>query len=80
MTQKTKSFGMPWGTLATVGPIQMYLERAEAAARFRVATGHDFLGVYLHWFGVAANEACPICNHAIMDGDWRLPTPMHWTR
>ncbi|GFV89228.1 reverse transcriptase [Trichonephila clavipes] len=69
MTQKTKNFGKPWGTLATVGPIPRHLERAEAVARFRLTTGHDFLGVYLYWLGVAANEACPLCGHARMDGD-----------
>ncbi|GFW42441.1 hypothetical protein TNCV_240381 [Trichonephila clavipes] len=30
---------------------------------------HDSLGVYIHWLGVAANEACPLCGHARMDGD-----------
>ncbi|GFT84986.1 uncharacterized protein TNCV_2507821 [Trichonephila clavipes] len=44
MTQKTKSFGKPWETLATVGPIPRHLERAEVVARFRLTTGHDFLG------------------------------------
>ncbi|GFX42790.1 reverse transcriptase [Trichonephila clavipes] len=47
MTQKTKSFGKH-GKLATVGSIPRYLERAETVARFRLTTGHDFLGVYLH--------------------------------
>ncbi|GFX57624.1 reverse transcriptase [Trichonephila clavipes] len=44
----------------------------EAVARFRLATGHDFLGVYLHWLGVSANIACPLCGHAGMDGDHLL--------
>ncbi|GFX46254.1 hypothetical protein TNCV_1371961 [Trichonephila clavipes] len=39
---------------------------------FCLTTGHDFLGVYLHWLGVAANEACPICGHVRMDGDHLL--------
>ncbi|GFX99748.1 reverse transcriptase [Trichonephila clavipes] len=30
---------------------------------------HDFLGGYLHWLGVAANEAYPLCGHDRMDGD-----------
>ncbi|GFW43007.1 reverse transcriptase [Trichonephila clavipes] len=67
MTQKMKSFGKPWETLTTVGPIPMYLERAEAVARFRLTTRHDFLGAYLHWLRGAANEACPICGHARMN-------------
>ncbi|GFU33418.1 reverse transcriptase [Trichonephila clavipes] len=45
---------------ATGDPIPRHMERAETAARFRVTTGHVFLRVYLHWLGVAANEACPI--------------------
>ncbi|GFW42646.1 reverse transcriptase [Trichonephila clavipes] len=72
MTQKTKCLGKPWETLTTMGPIPRHLERAEAVARFRLTTGHDFLGVYLHWLGVAANEACPLCGHARMDGDLLL--------
>ncbi|GFU13765.1 hypothetical protein TNCV_939781 [Trichonephila clavipes] len=36
------------------------------------STGHDLLGVYLHWHGVAANEACPPCSHARMDDDYLL--------
>ncbi|GFV46942.1 uncharacterized protein TNCV_3033391 [Trichonephila clavipes] len=47
------------GKLAIVGPITRHLERTESIACFRLTTGHDFLGVYLHWLGVAANEACP---------------------
>ncbi|GFT06770.1 reverse transcriptase [Trichonephila clavipes] len=50
----------------------MHLERSEAVARFRLTTGHDFLGVYLHWLGVNANQAYPLCGHARMDGDHLL--------
>ncbi|GFW95871.1 reverse transcriptase [Trichonephila clavipes] len=67
MTQNTKSFGKPWETVATVGPIPKHLERAEAVARFRLTTRHDFLGVYLHWLGVAPKEACQHCVHARID-------------
>ncbi|GFW89948.1 reverse transcriptase [Trichonephila clavipes] len=67
-----KSFGKPWENLVTVCPIPRHLERAEVVARFRLTTGHDFLGVYLHWLGVAASEACTICGHARMDGDHLL--------
>ncbi|GFW98887.1 reverse transcriptase [Trichonephila clavipes] len=70
--QKTKNLGKPWETLATVGSIPKHMERAEAVDRFRLTTGHEFLGVYLHWLGLAANEACPICGHARMDGDHLL--------
>ncbi|GFX55431.1 reverse transcriptase [Trichonephila clavipes] len=68
MTPKTESFGKPWEALATVGPIPRPLERAEAVAHFHLTTGHDFWGVYLHWLGVTANEACTLCGHARMDG------------
>ncbi|GFX67640.1 reverse transcriptase [Trichonephila clavipes] len=67
-----KSFGMSWETLATVGPIQRNVERAEAVAPFCLTTGHGILGVYVHWLGVAANDACPLCGHARMDGDHLL--------
>ncbi|GFX79614.1 hypothetical protein TNCV_826021 [Trichonephila clavipes] len=52
-----------------VGPIPMHLERAEAVALFHLTTGHDILGVYLHWLGLTADEACPFSDHARMDGD-----------
>ncbi|GFV18648.1 reverse transcriptase [Trichonephila clavipes] len=38
-------------------------------ARFSPNYRNDFLGVYLHWLGVATNEACPFCGHAKMDSD-----------
>ncbi|GFW34752.1 reverse transcriptase [Trichonephila clavipes] len=66
MTQKTKSFGKPWETLPTVGPILRHLERTEAVAYFRLTIGHDFLEVYLHW-GLA--WLLPLCGHVRMDGD-----------
>ncbi|GFW54206.1 hypothetical protein TNCV_4372801 [Trichonephila clavipes] len=75
MTPKTKSFGKLWETLASVGPILRLLERAETVARFRLTTGRDFLGVYLHWLGVAANKACPTLQKC--QNGWRPPTPMH---
>ena len=68
--QKSESLGKQWETLAAVGPIPIsHLERSEAAARFRLTTGHDFLGVHLHRLGLAADEACPLCGHMRMDGD-----------
>ncbi|GFU86139.1 reverse transcriptase [Trichonephila clavipes] len=48
-------------------PIPRHLERAEAVARFRLTTEHDFLEVYLHWLGLTADEACPLCGHAKKD-------------
>ncbi|GFX78292.1 uncharacterized protein TNCV_5136391 [Trichonephila clavipes] len=55
MTQNTKSLGKPWETPTTVGPIPRHLERAEVIAHFHLTTEHDFLGVYLHWLGLAAS-------------------------
>ncbi|GFX88088.1 hypothetical protein TNCV_159051 [Trichonephila clavipes] len=72
MTQKPKSFGKPWDTLATVGSIPRHLGRAKAAARFLLTTGHDFLEVYLRWLGLAALR--PFLN------EWQPLAPMHWTR
>ncbi|GFV38070.1 reverse transcriptase [Trichonephila clavipes] len=60
-------------SLQTLGPIPRHLETAEAVVRFRLTTGHDFLGVYLHWLGVAANEACPLtCSNALDSMNTRL--------
>ncbi|GFV42204.1 reverse transcriptase [Trichonephila clavipes] len=63
-----ETLGKPWETLATLGPIPRHVERAEAVARFRLTSGHDFSGVYL----LAANEACPLCGHARIDVDHLL--------
>ncbi|GFY28897.1 hypothetical protein TNCV_4720281 [Trichonephila clavipes] len=49
--------------LATVSPIPRHLERAEADARFRLTTGHDFLGVYFHWL---CHSGHLYCGHARM--------------
>ncbi|GFX36103.1 reverse transcriptase [Trichonephila clavipes] len=56
-------------TLVLVGPIPMHMERAEAVSHFHLTIGYDFLGVYIHWLGLAADEACPLCGHDKMDGD-----------
>ncbi|GFX00207.1 hypothetical protein TNCV_296961 [Trichonephila clavipes] len=65
-----KSFGKPWETLATVGPIPKHLERAEAVARFFLTTGYDFLGVYLNRLGEAANEAASGTAHSAAVPEW----------
>ncbi|GFS83607.1 reverse transcriptase [Trichonephila clavipes] len=67
-----KKKGKPWETGHCAGPIPKHLERAKAVAHFRLSTGHDFLGVYLHRLGVAANEACPLYSYVRMDGDHLL--------
>ncbi|GFW77844.1 integrase catalytic domain-containing protein [Trichonephila clavipes] len=72
VTQKTKSLGKPCETLVTVGPNPRYPERVETIARFCLTTGHDCLGVYFHWLGLASNEACQLCGHSRMDGDHLL--------
>ncbi|GFX63336.1 reverse transcriptase [Trichonephila clavipes] len=39
MTQKMKSFGKPWETLAVVGPIPRHVDRAMGVACFRLTAG-----------------------------------------
>ncbi|GFY04719.1 reverse transcriptase [Trichonephila clavipes] len=55
-----------------MGSISRHLERVKAVDHFRLTIGHEVLGVYLHWLGLAADEACTICGHARMDGDHLL--------
>ncbi|GFW41610.1 reverse transcriptase [Trichonephila clavipes] len=64
MTQNTKRLGKPWETLAAVDPIPRRLERAEDVTSFRLTSEHDF-----YWFGLAADEACPLCGHSRMDDE-----------
>ncbi|GFV30448.1 hypothetical protein TNCV_99231 [Trichonephila clavipes] len=52
--------------------IHFHPNRCHPFARFRLTTGHDFLGVRLHWLDLAAGEALPFCDHARMDGDHLL--------
>ncbi|GFX67638.1 uncharacterized protein TNCV_3933801 [Trichonephila clavipes] len=66
-TQNTKRHGESWETLAAVGPIPRHLERTEAVGRYRLTTGHDFLGVYLHWLNLAVDDAFLLCGHAWMN-------------
>ncbi|GFV99902.1 reverse transcriptase [Trichonephila clavipes] len=65
MTSKTKN-------LESIGNSGHFGLNPEVVTHFRLTTEHDFLRVYLHWLGVAANGACPICGHARMDGDQLL--------
>ncbi|GFT79032.1 reverse transcriptase [Trichonephila clavipes] len=76
MPPKTKNFGKSWETLVTVSPIPMHLEIDEAVDLLSCTTVHLRgcvpFGVYLHWLGVSANVACPLCGHARMDDDQLL--------
>ncbi|GFY16507.1 reverse transcriptase [Trichonephila clavipes] len=72
MIQNTKSFGKSWETLVTVEPILRHQKRAEAVACFRLTNGDDFLGVYIHPLGLAADEAFSLSGHARMNGDYLL--------
>ncbi|GFW52931.1 uncharacterized protein TNCV_2395101 [Trichonephila clavipes] len=72
VTQNPKSLEKTWETLAIVGPILRHLERVKTVALFRLTTGHDFLGVYLHWLGLAADDACPLFGLARIDDDHLL--------
>ncbi|GFT95693.1 hypothetical protein TNCV_310751 [Trichonephila clavipes] len=47
--------------IASGSALVLHLERAKALAHFRLTAGHDFFGVYIHWLGLAADEACPFC-------------------
>ncbi|GFT68269.1 reverse transcriptase [Trichonephila clavipes] len=69
MTHNSKSLGKSWETLAAVGPIQRHLWRTETVDLFRLTTGHDFLGVYLHCLDLAAEEAYLLCGHTRIDDD-----------
>ena len=72
---KDQSKGKRWECLASVGVIPSHLERAEAVARFRLATGHDYLQAHLYRIGLAADEVCPLCRTSKMDGDHLLNCP-----
>ncbi|GFY18691.1 uncharacterized protein TNCV_2399151 [Trichonephila clavipes] len=72
VTQNPKSLGKPRETLASVGTIPRHLERVEAVARFRLTTENDFLGVFRHWLGQAADEVFPLCGHTRKDGNHLL--------
>ncbi|GFT50647.1 reverse transcriptase [Trichonephila clavipes] len=37
-----------------------------------LTTADDFLEVYLHRLDLAANEACPLCSHVRMVGDFLI--------
>ncbi|GFX20837.1 hypothetical protein TNCV_78921 [Trichonephila clavipes] len=58
--------------MTIVGSIPRHLERAETVLRFHLTIGHDFMGVNRHWLGLAADEACPLYGHVIMNGDHLL--------
>ncbi|GFV06135.1 hypothetical protein TNCV_1084091 [Trichonephila clavipes] len=70
--QKTKSFGKPLLPLATVGPPEASCE-CRYCCPLSLTIRPDFLGVYLHWTGLAADEAW----QSWQDG-WQLPSPKHW--
>ncbi|GFW49033.1 transposon Ty3-I Gag-Pol polyprotein [Trichonephila clavipes] len=57
---------LPW--LPMVSTIPRHLEKAEVIASFRIIIGHDFLGIYLHWHSLDADEACLLG----MDGEQQL--------
>ncbi|GFX47417.1 hypothetical protein TNCV_1734041 [Trichonephila clavipes] len=58
--------------LDSMGPTPRLLERAEAVAHFRLATGQECLGVYLYWIGLSSLWSC--------QNGGRRPAPMNWTR
>ncbi|GFV10694.1 reverse transcriptase [Trichonephila clavipes] len=60
------------GNSGHCGPNPEAPGESRGCCRFHLTTGHNFLGVYLHWLGVVANVACSICDRARMDGDHLL--------
>ncbi|GFV85176.1 reverse transcriptase [Trichonephila clavipes] len=88
MTQKAKSLGKPWETLMTEGPLPQRLETAEAVARFRLTTGHDFWGVYSTGLAgllrrpahsaVMPERMATICPYALDSMNTRLPILSVW--
>ncbi|GFY31434.1 hypothetical protein TNCV_4989931 [Trichonephila clavipes] len=39
-----------------------------AGSHLRLTAEHDFLGVNFLWLGLAADEVCPLCSYARMEG------------
>ncbi|GFW15457.1 hypothetical protein TNCV_4655971 [Trichonephila clavipes] len=62
----------PWKAKGNLGHCGPYPEAPEESQDHSLATGHDFLRVYLHWLGLATDEACPLSHYARMDGDHLL--------
>ncbi|GFU74909.1 reverse transcriptase [Trichonephila clavipes] len=69
---KTKNLEKSWETLTTAGPIPKHMESVDAVGRFHLTTGHDVLGVYLHWLGLVADEACLLCDYSRIDSNHLL--------
>ncbi|GFX72179.1 hypothetical protein TNCV_1954551 [Trichonephila clavipes] len=47
-------------------------EESRGCCSLSPQTGHGFLGVHIHWLGLAADETCPVSGHVRMDGDHLL--------
>lgn len=65
---KELSSGKQWEDLAYKREIPYNLPRAEAVAKFRLKTGHDYLKAHLHRIGLADTDNCPLCESGRMDG------------
>ncbi|GFU00716.1 reverse transcriptase [Trichonephila clavipes] len=50
---------------------------SRGCCRVHLNTGHDFLEVYVHWLGLATNEACALCGNIRIDGDHLLQSTGH---
>ncbi|GFV31949.1 hypothetical protein TNCV_3839741 [Trichonephila clavipes] len=75
MTQNTKSLGKPWETLTSMGPISRPLERAEAIARFCLATRNEFWDIEN-----ASNFQQSLTNgHALSLRHSTIHSPRHYT-
>ncbi|GFS97152.1 uncharacterized protein TNCV_1921001 [Trichonephila clavipes] len=72
VTQKNQE---PWKAMGNLDHCGSYTEapgESQGLPAFAKTIGHDFLGVYIHWLGLSADEPCPLCGHGWMDGDHLL--------
>ncbi|GFU23795.1 hypothetical protein TNCV_2445141 [Trichonephila clavipes] len=62
----------PWKAMGNLGHCRYY-PKAPGENRGRcplsLITWHVFLGVYIHCVCLTADETCPLCDHARMDGE-----------
>ena len=59
--------GKQWESLAHDKQIPRNLPRAEAVAKFRLLTGHDYLQAHLHRIGLANSDICLLCTISKME-------------
>lgn len=60
--------GKRWEGLVREQRVSRDLPRAEAVAKFRLITGHDYLQAHLHRIGLVDSDVCPLCGSGSMVG------------